>query len=148
MPITPQLAEQARLDIFRFVERIVEVMRVIIHGPPRYRDALLVNDDMVEPLRAAWVEFSADFDLRAAYRSIFELPDDTLQNCGLYGAQARAKQRLIDTRLAAFEQDITRKNLVMLIEAMDIYLGSITEAGGIAGGLKEIAEVLRHSVDQ
>lgn len=146
MPITPELADQARRDIFGFIRHVLEVLDSIIkepYGP----EGPLVLEEMLNPLNEAWAEFQQDFDLRVAEERVFDASDQSLQEHGLYGAQSAGKRRLFKIRLGMFNGQRTKRGLLWLLDSIDTYLDSIIDATGLSKALKEIKDMLRNSID-
>jgi len=145
MPINEEMAMQARKEIFSFILDILKELEEI-YREPYGSEGLLVLEEMLQPLGDAWEEFGKDFDLEKAKDNIFKTSDQTLQDHGIYGAQAKAKKSLFNIRLKIFKGDRTKKTLLWLLDAIDTYLDSIVDATGLGTALKEIKDVLRSSI--
>src|SRR5271157_844194 len=145
MPITPQLADQARRDMFSFIMRVLTFLNEII-SEPTGPEGPLVLEEMIRPLQRAWAEFQKDFNVEAARERIFSMHDQVIQDHGIYGEQAGCKRKLVDILLEKFNGNKTRKALLWLLDAIDTYLDSITDAAGVSGALKEIKKLLRSTI--
>lgn len=145
MPITPELATQAKEDISQFVDQVLHVIGDIIRKPEGDEGPLFLKE-MMDPLSEAWDEFQKDFDSRVAKERIFGVVDQSLQDHGLYGAQAAGKRKLFEIRLGIFKKQRTKQALLWLLDSIDTYLGSIIDATGLSKALKEIKDILRNSI--
>lgn len=146
MPISPELADSARSDIYDFLRLVLEVLDLNIREP-HGTEGPLILEGMIGPLNDAWTEFQQDFSLGIMEQQVFGVSGQTLQDHGLYGAQIAGKRRLVDIRISIFNGQRTKRALIWLLDAIDTYLDSVIDATGLSGSLKEIKDMLRNSID-
>lgn len=152
MPITASMADEAKRQIVEFVSSTRSLIRNVIREdyrlPPdvQFRPYSFIEDVRV-PLFLAWEEFDADFAMEDVEGRVSRTSPEILRAFGLYGAQLRAKLKLIKTLTGRFVLTPTRAILAQLLEAIDVLLDSVIKATGIYESIKEIKDLTKSSLE-
>lgn len=169
MPITEELAFEARRDLAQFLVEAEHVLAAAITAPIYFdgqqsRERSLIDPEMLGLLREAWSEYERDAAgrLEITLSRIANASAAVLEEHGLYGAQLRFKLGLFRWRLQTYNQtrqavavappapptaplvfppwSVVGRAFKWLLRTIDVLLDSIVQALGIGKALKEIKE--------
>ena len=148
-----QEARDAREEMESFVEWMLQFFDALLKEA---RNGPLFNPFVVEGLRSAWPEFVRDFSSSRWQGRLRDLPENRLEEHGLYGEQLALKLWLIrywlerfyraHGRLVAYPELAlwTRK---VEAPARNAAASSLPASGGSVGGVKDAFKKLIEGID-
>ena len=133
------LSDRQRLEAFPpFLREIID----------QTLESRFVDKRMRSHLQAAWKEVQATGELKRLSTSLRDAKEGSLAQHGLLGAQFEAKRQNIERWYDRFEEKARGWIIKRLIGAVRALLGSLLDALGMGGLLREFLDVLNDSIEE
>jgi hypothetical protein len=142
--ITEEERQEAQEKLGEFIDECVEILESMLNG----LFSRFIIEEMQEPLQEAWEELMEDNEtmIDTIKNAINNLDELSLERHGLYGKQLKAKLILFHYLKGEYKMSFQKQHfhipLKKLVDVMNSLLGSICDAIGIGGSLKEMKDII------